>query len=120
MPTEAEAFLAHFGIPGMRWGRRKTSDGGYSESGKKAKGERSEDSQAVADIQKKSVPSMSNAELQKVNTRLQLEKQYADLNPITVSKGQKFVKNATSYGKTAVDVYKTAKDIEKIVKDVKR
>lgn len=110
MRTHTDEFLEHFGIPGMKWGRRKSSDGSYSSSGKKAKGERSEDSQAVVNIQKKSVQAMSNAELQKVNTRLQLEKSYNDLNPAVITKGQKFAKNSVGYGKTIKEVVSISKD----------
>ncbi len=128
MTKESEDFLAHFGIPGMKWGRRRGSDGNYSSSGKKAKGERSADSKEASEIQKKTVQAMSNDELKKVNARLQLEKQYADLNPAVISRGQKFAKNSVGYGKTikevvsiskdAADGYKAGKEAYNLAKDL--
>lgn len=59
--------LYHYGILGMKWGRRK------------AKATRSEDSQRVKTIRKKKISQMSNQELSDVNKRLQLENNYRSL-----------------------------------------
>lgn len=117
--SDTDTFLEHFGIPGMRWGRRKSSDGTYASSGKKAKGERSPESQEVVKIQQKTVQSMTNNELKIANTRLQLEKTYADLNPAVVTKGQKFTKNSIGYFKTVKEVASVVKDTTDAVKAVK-
>lgn len=58
--------LYHYGVLGMKWGRRKST--------------RSADSAHVKNIRKKRVYQMSNQELRDVNNRLQLENQYKDLS----------------------------------------
>lgn len=102
--------LFHYGVKGMRWGVRKSTptSGGTKKSKKKsliakmsdkkkkatkekAKEEAKEEAQETE--KKKSVKDMSDAELRAKISRLQLEKQYADLSKQTepVSKGKKFV-----------------------------
>lgn len=86
--VDAYEFLAHYGIKGMRWGvrRRRSSDSSPATSSKKS----AEHLQAQA-LRKKSISEMSNAELKALTTRMNLEKQYADLNKSTASAGQRFV-----------------------------
>lgn len=75
--------LQHFGILGMKWGRRKSRSGGVDTS--------SEDHRAVSSIKKKRVNEMSNDELKKLTARLQLEKQYSDLTKKETNIGVKIV-----------------------------
>ena len=82
--------LYHHGILGMKWGvRRSRSSMGESSSvsrgHKKAPVEINEDYAKAHS--KKSVKSMSNAELKQRIQRLNDEKQYAQLNPSKVQKG---------------------------------
>ena len=82
--------LYHHGILGMKWGvHRSRSSTGESSSGsrrhKKAPGEINEDYARAHS--KKSVKSMSNAELKQRIQRLNDEKQYAQLNPSKVQRG---------------------------------
>lgn len=72
----AEEFIAHYGVRGMRWGIRRRADGSSFRSGKRVK---SEDRNAADEIQKKHPHEMSNAELRKINERMQLEQTYAQL-----------------------------------------
>ena len=59
--------LKHFGVLGMRWGRRNArSPSNYSPEHIKSR-----------QISKKKVSEMSNEELKILNTRRQLERQYA-------------------------------------------
>jgi len=115
---EVDNFLQHFGILGMHWGRRarmvkKTGKIIRSVHGKRVESDpwpihnfikrkladrkskqessRSEDENAKRQLQKKKIHQMSNAELQKLNTRLQLEKSYKELTKADVSPGRKFV-----------------------------
>ena len=77
--------LKHYGVLGMKWGKRK------------AKRTPSEDSARVKQIRKKKIYEMSNKELQDANNRLQLERNYKQLN------------QKTNYGKKAVTAFiKTA------------
>jgi len=98
---QTDDFLEHFGILGMHWGRRKSKNGSSGIvssikghiSAHKAKQEssRSEDENTKRQLQKKKIHQMSNAELEKLNRRLQLEKSYKDLTKADVSPGRKFV-----------------------------
>ena len=71
--------LIHYGILGMKWGRRK-SQSTSSTNHKSGEAKRSN-----------KVKNMSDAELRARVNRLQLEKQYRDLSKGDVSKGRKFV-----------------------------
>lgn len=98
--------LAHYGIRGMKWGVRQfqNSDGSYTSTGKKRKQKESVHEDYANAHSKKSVKSMSNAELKARNNRLQMEQQYANLTR-TTSKGKKtvqtFIKTAGLVGGVA-------------------
>ena len=68
--------LLHFGVKGMRWGHRKASTA-------------SADHLAVSGLRKKKLHEMSNDELTQLTKRLQLEKQYKDLNKTKLDVGKK-------------------------------
>ena len=84
--------LSHYGIRGMRWGVRRyqNSDGTYTSIGKKRKYQETAHEDYINAHSKKSVKSMSNAELKARNNRLQMEQQYANLTKKT-SSGKKAV-----------------------------
>lgn len=105
-----DRFLAHYGVPGMKWGVRKPAGappGPASEvtvkatPGKRVKtsgGEKrpaSEDAVKAAtarQVAKKSTTdALSNQELQAVVSRMQLEANYQRLNAQNVSAGKKFI-----------------------------
>lgn len=73
--------IKHYGILGMKWGRRKSRQGANPSS----------DHTTSRIIRKKHVSEMSNEELKKLTARLQLEKQLKDLNKTDVSAGQKWL-----------------------------
>lgn len=77
---DLEDALSHFGVLGMHWGRRKARVSTDSA-----------DSQAAKSLKKKRLSEMSNEELKKLNTRMQLEKQYKDLKSSDTSRGQRFL-----------------------------
>lgn len=78
--------LTHWGIPGMKWGiRRRQSN--ETITGKP----HSSDHTTAVSLKKKHISEMSNDELKKLTTRMQLEKQYKDLSKTDISAGQKFV-----------------------------
>lgn len=108
---EIETFLAHYGVKGMRWGVNKASRAASNspevsvsqKPGKRVKAvggkarPASDDAKAAAtakQIAKKSTTdALSNKELQSLVTRMNLEKQLADLQKgdPTANRGQKFV-----------------------------
>ena len=85
-----EEFLAHYGVLGMKWGKRKGSSSESSKSGGKgSSGNESDDHKTKKYLQKKRPSEMSTAELKKVNDRLQTEKTYAMLTAKQKSKSRK-------------------------------
>ena len=106
MDKPSAAVLAHYGVKGMRWGFRKRSDGSYQKTGRTAK--TSEDHDTAQAIKKKHVSEMSNAELRRLNERLQLERTYAQLTTSQknkVDKGNRVAKDILGVAKTAQEVY---------------
>lgn len=95
----SDAVLAHYGIPGMKWGKRK---GGDSSSSKDSapKGPVSTDAANAKKFSSKAktsgTDSLSNKELQDVVTRMNLEQQYSKLNGQSVAKGQSATKKILS------------------------
>lgn len=85
--------LIHYGVLGMKWGVRRTPEQlarvrGKTKSSKQTKTEPKKESTTP---KRKSASELTDEELKKTVQRLQLEKQYNDLNPKTVSAGKKFV-----------------------------
>lgn len=88
--------LMHYGVLGMRWGRRKG----------RASVSVSSDHETATALKKKHLSEMSNDELKKLTARLQLEKQYKDLSKKEVSAGQKFVTDTLqNIGKNLISDY---------------
>lgn len=81
--------LAHVGVKGMRWGVRRyqNKDGSLTPAGKNRYDKVSEDARTAAALKKRSVKSMSNAELKKLNERTRLEQEYSRMNPGAIKKG---------------------------------
>lgn len=92
-------FLQHYGILGMKWGRKRGSI-----SITKSKNY-SDDHLKKVTLRKKKIYEMTNAELKSLNERLQLEKQYRDLRKSDLSKGKNYVNRILKFGKTANGVY---------------
>lgn len=82
--------IKHYGILGMRWGRRRGPSSSNSKPEAKAIIKQpSDDYVKTRELRKKRSYELTNTELKALNTRLQLEKTYSELNPSTVSKGKK-------------------------------
>ena len=92
--------LIHHGIKGMRWGIRRfqNKNGSLTLAGKKRYGDNDSSGRIPSDdhiqakaLKKKRVYEMSNKELEALTRRMQLEKQYKDLNRQSMSRGQKMI-----------------------------
>ena len=77
---EMDEYLAHYGVKGMRWGRRK--------------GNPSEDHKKVAAIRKKKVSEMSNAELREALNRMKMQNEYNQNSKQLRDAGRSKTKNA--------------------------
>ena len=86
---EMDEYLAHYGVKGMRWGKRK--------------GNPSEDHKKVAAIRKKKVSEMSNAELREALNRMKMQNEYNQNSKQLRDAGRSKTKNALkTIGKVAV------------------
>jgi ferredoxin-fold anticodon binding domain-containing protein len=112
----SQEYLEHFGILGMKWGRRK----GKSKSSIVG----SKDNERKNTLKKKRMEEMSNDELREFTKRLQLEKQYKDLSKSDVSSGRKFVTELiTGTGKQMAASYILkygTQGVEMLIKKYKR
>ena len=88
-PQVGKDFIEHFGTKGMRWGvRKQRTDYGHGKGkkdekdGKSKKGSSDEKPKTVVGKTKvdgKPVSQISDAQLKRINNRLQMEQQYAKL-----------------------------------------
>lgn len=85
--SDTDNFLAHYGVKGMKWGKRRAERQAERES------TQSKDHKKVSGLKKKRVDEMSNAELEALNKRMNLEQQYSRLNPKKTSAGSKFAQD---------------------------
>jgi uncharacterized surface anchored protein len=89
-------FVKHYGKIGMHWGRRSGRSGTLSKkmgaklSEMKTHSTDSEDFKQKQTLKTKKIREMSNADLQTLNTRLQLERSYKDLSKQDMSAGRKY------------------------------
>lgn len=95
MSYDDEAFLAHYGVKGMRWGKRKAVTP-------------SEDHETSRAIKSKKLSEMSNAELKQLTTRMDLEQKYKKLNPKKISKGKAAIASAVGTAGLAFSIYNMA------------
>lgn len=103
--------LTHWGVKGMRWGVRK--DRSVSSGGSRKRSRLSDDHVEVSNLRKKKISEMSNAELQRVNNRTQLEQNYKRLHPSSVKKGIAIVAASAATMNTLLNLYNNS---DKIVK----
>lgn len=108
--------LKHYGVLGMRWGRRK----GASSTTPTTPRNPSKDHVRKSQLKKKKISEMTNDELKEITSRLQLEKQYKDLTRTDVTPGKKFVMDVlATTAKTTATAYATkyaAKGAERLIK----
>lgn len=113
-----DEYLMHYGILGMKWGKRKARTSKISEQTLEQTLE-----QALGQAPKKR--RMSNKELQARIKRLKLEKEFAQLtaSPPKTSRVEKLVKGAgtvAALSTSAVTIYKNMDKIAKLYKVAKR
>lgn len=92
---ETEDDIYHYGVKGMKWGvRRKRKS-----SGRPDRKNASDDYRRSVELSRKPMHELSNTELQDLNYRYNLERQYAQYSAKPLTRGQKFARKA---GKAAV------------------
>ena len=111
--------LYHFGIPGMKWGIRKSTS---IVSSLKARSEKdaSTDHIVSRQLKSKSIKKLTNSELQTLSQRLQLERSVRDLKSSDYQRGTDFIKTATAIGTTLATAYALsrtplAKDLARVI-----
>ena len=108
-PKINDAFLAHYGVKGMKWGK---TGAGKSTSRKSSKASEpdSEDHVKSRQLKQKSLRTMSNKDIKELNERLQLEKTYKDLtkNQSAITKGRKASKDVLDTANVAQQFYNVA------------
>jgi hypothetical protein len=113
--------LYHFGILGMKWGRRNSKATGKPTAKKTSSdGADSEDHLKKLSLKNKKLSAMTNAELKAFNERMQLERTYKDLTKTEISPGRKFVNEliATTAKEVATNYVKkyANKGVEQLLK----
>jgi hypothetical protein len=98
-------FLAHYGVPGMKWKKRRSSGRSVGKASPKKRVE-SKDHKAVKTIRKKKVSELNNEQIKKLAARLELEKKHKELNPSLITKGNKQVISVLALGATVNGVIK--------------
>lgn len=88
--------LSHFGILGMRWGRRKQKIRKQSPS--------KDSSQAKKLLKKRSLSSLTNKELEQINRRIELESRYKE-NTSIARKAQRHLALATGLASGVYGAY---------------
>lgn len=81
-PMDRDDFIQHYGVKGMKWGKRKKRSVETSSSTSSAPARQlSDDYKTARSLKGKSSAELSNKELQTLVSRMNLEQQYARLNP---------------------------------------
>lgn len=98
--------LQHHGVKGMKWGVRKTNR------------QPSSDHVEAKALKKKKLSELSNAELRKLNDRMNLEQNYSKLNPSVIKKGAKMVATAAIATTTVINLYNNSNKLISIGKTI--
>lgn len=118
--------LVHFGVKGMKWGVRRNRSSPTTQG---LKARRAAKKQELLDNmhddykkahENKSISSMSDAELRARINRIQMERQYSQLNPSAISKGKecasKSLKTMTMVATTTGTILTIYNNVDKIKK----
>lgn len=116
---DEDDFLEHFGVKGMHWGARRDSSGGGSGAAHKSS-DAARAHASASTAKKHGTSALSNADLQHLVNRTQLERQYGQLNTRHASQGEKIAKEILiNAGKQTAQSYATkyaTKGAEHLVK----
>ena len=95
----------HYGVPGMKWGRRKSQSSSFKSLKKKRIDSYSSDYQETRKMRRKSSKKLSNAELKKLNERMRLEQEYNRLSTSQVNRGLEVTKKTVAIAGTIGGLY---------------
>lgn len=93
MSEELDDTLEHHGVKGMKWGRRKDRSSPHP------------DYSSTAHLRGRKVNELSNEQLKKLTTRMNLEQQYSRLNPTKKAVGKAAIASIIGAGATGITLY---------------
>lgn len=89
-------YLMHYGVLGMKWGRRKFQSSVCKSKKQKRADSYSSDYQETRKMRRKSSKKLSNEELKKFNNRMRLEQEYNRLSTSQVNRDLEVAKKKQS------------------------
>ena len=98
-------YLMHYGVIGMKWGRRKFQSSVRKSKKQKRADSYSSDYQETRKMRRKSSKKLSNDELKKLNNRMRLEQEYNRLSTSQVNRGLEVAKKTVSIAGTIGGLY---------------
>ena len=98
-------YLMHYGVLGMKWGRRKFQSSVSKSKKQKRADSYSSDYQETRKMRRKSSKKLSNDELKKLNNRMRLEQEYNRLSTSQVNRGLEVAKKIVSIAGTIGGLY---------------
>ena len=101
-------YLCHYGVLGMKWGRRRVRNK-ISGLNKKRISKYSSDYNETRTLRRKSSKKLSNEELKKLNKRMNLEQEYNRLSTSNVNRGMRIAKNVVATAGTIGGLYAISK-----------
>ena len=98
-------YLMHYGVLGMKWGRRKFQSSVRKSKKQKRADSYSSDYQETRKMRRKSSKKLSNDELKKLNNRMRLEQEYNRLSTSQVNRGLEVTKKTVAIAGTIGGLY---------------
>lgn len=98
-------YLMHYGVLGMKWGRRKSQSSTSKSLKKKRTDSYSSDYKETRKMRRKSSKKLSNAELKKLNERMRLEQEYNRLSTSQINRGYEVAKKTVAIAGTIGGLY---------------
>ena len=98
-------YLMHYGVLGMKWGRRKSPSSVFKSIKKKRMDSYSSDYKETRKMRRKSSKKLSNDELKKLNNRMRLEQEYNRLSTSQINRGYEVAKKTVAIAGTIGGLY---------------